>query len=146
MAPEVILGRGYSQTADIWSIGVCLYEFMAGPLPFGNDAAEDQLVIFKEILTGRLHFPEYVEDVSAMELMKRLLCRTPELRIGCSLRGMVEIREHSFFSDFSFDQLMGRALPPPLIPKPESYSQDSGEIDDDDDKLDSITFSWEENF
>lgn len=153
MAPEVILGRGYNQNADIWSIGVCLYEFMCGPLPFGNDAGEDQLVIFKEILTGRLHFPDYVEDVAAMELMKRLLCRTPELRIGCivysfklasqlfsrvdviclldmqtrantgSLRGFTEIKEHQFFSDFSYDQLMGRALDPPLIPEPESYSQ-----------------------
>ncbi len=51
MAPEVILGRGYNQTADIWSVGVCCYEFMCGPLPFGYDATEDQLHTFKEILT-----------------------------------------------------------------------------------------------
>ena len=42
----------YNHSVDIWSIGVCLYEFMCGPLPFGNYAGDDQLVIFKDILTG----------------------------------------------------------------------------------------------
>ena len=37
-----ITGKGYSLTADIWAFGVVLYEFICGPLPFGNDA-EDQL-------------------------------------------------------------------------------------------------------
>lgn len=45
------VGKGYTTTADIWSFGICLYEFMCGPLPFGNDA-EDQLEIFRDILTG----------------------------------------------------------------------------------------------
>ena len=44
-------GKGYTLTADTWAFGVCLYEFMCGPLPFGNDA-EDQLEIFRDILAG----------------------------------------------------------------------------------------------
>lgn len=46
-----ITGKGYGLTADIWTFGVVLYEFVCGPLPFGNDA-EDQLEIFRDILTG----------------------------------------------------------------------------------------------
>eukprot|EP01069_Polyplicarium_translucidae_P004690 Polyplicarium_translucidae@DN2636_c0_g1_i1.p1 len=124
MAPEVILGKGYNATADIWAFGVCLYEFMCGPLPFGNDA-EDQLEIFRAILTGKLTFPHYVNDPDATSLMKRLLCRLPEVRIGCSINGYKDIKEHAFFKDFSWDKLMGRSAHPPLSPKGETYAEDA---------------------
>jgi len=35
MAPEVISGKGYSTNIDLWSVGICLYEFMCGYVPFG---------------------------------------------------------------------------------------------------------------
>lgn len=37
MAPEVIVGRGYNVYSDLWSLGVCCYEFIFGVLPFAND-------------------------------------------------------------------------------------------------------------
>ena len=40
MAPEVILGEGYSFKVDFWSIGVCMYEFMCGGVPFGENYEE----------------------------------------------------------------------------------------------------------
>ncbi len=36
MAPEIISGKGYTYSADIWSLGVCLYEFMCGGVPFAE--------------------------------------------------------------------------------------------------------------
>lgn len=126
MAPEVILGKGYTATADIWAFGVCLYEFMCGPLPFGNDA-EDQLEIFRDILTGKLVFPHYVVDQDAINLMKRLLCRLPEVRIGCSINGYKDIKDHAFFRDFDWDKLLGRGITPPLVPQGEVYAEDTVE-------------------
>jgi serine/threonine protein kinase len=35
MAPEIMQARGYTYSADIWSIGIILYQFIYGKLPFG---------------------------------------------------------------------------------------------------------------
>ena len=40
MAPEVILGKGYSFSADYWSIAVMMYEFVCGKTPFGDGLEE----------------------------------------------------------------------------------------------------------
>ncbi len=40
MAPEVIIGKGYSFQVDFWSIGVMMYEFMCGKTPFGEGLEE----------------------------------------------------------------------------------------------------------
>ena len=35
MAPEVIEGKQYNELVDLWAVGVMLYEFINGTLPFG---------------------------------------------------------------------------------------------------------------
>ena len=49
MAPEVILGQGYSNSCDFWSLGVSIYEIFYGTVPFGKNNY-DILEIYKEIL------------------------------------------------------------------------------------------------
>jgi len=46
MAPETLAGKGYSFPVDLWSLGIVLYEFMGGFVPFGEDA-EDPLQIYQ---------------------------------------------------------------------------------------------------
>jgi len=49
IAPEILLGKGYSLSSDYWSVGVCMYEIQYGMYPFGNNAS-DVLDIYKDIL------------------------------------------------------------------------------------------------
>jgi len=69
MAPEIINGKGYSYHVDLWSIGICLYEFMCGYVPFGDDA-EDPYEIYQEIVSKTIVYPNYMKDKNAMKLIE----------------------------------------------------------------------------
>lgn len=49
IAPEILIGKGYSLTSDYWSMGICMYEIFYGSYPFGNSAT-DILEVYKDIL------------------------------------------------------------------------------------------------
>lgn len=49
MAPEVIMGEGYSFSVDYWSIGICIYEFLCGEVPFGEKSTEP-MEIYEEVI------------------------------------------------------------------------------------------------
>ena len=45
MSPEMIVGKGYSFEVDYWAIAICMYEFICGEVPFGDDL-EDTMEIY----------------------------------------------------------------------------------------------------
>lgn len=49
MAPEVILGEGYTFSYDFWSCAICMYEFVCGGVPFGENA-EDPMQVYLAII------------------------------------------------------------------------------------------------
>jgi len=51
MAPEIIQGKGYTMSVDLWSVGICLYEFMGGGVPFAEEAEDPY-----EIYEGKIFF------------------------------------------------------------------------------------------
>jgi len=57
MAPEVLEGH-YDSKCDIWSVGVILYVFMSGYLPFQGESRNE---VFYKIVNGKYHFnhPEF---------------------------------------------------------------------------------------
>jgi len=68
MAPEVISGKGYSFLVDLWSVGICLYEFMCGYVPFAEDA-DDPYEIYETIIKEEIKFPNYMKDAGAKQFM-----------------------------------------------------------------------------
>lgn len=113
LAPEVILGKGYTSAVDWWALGVMMHEFIVGPLPFGS-SSDDKVQLFKEILEAPLKISRGVSDDTAVSVLSGLLDRRPEFR--CGARGSKEIKEHVYFHGFLWNHLVTRSLPPPWRP------------------------------
>ncbi|CAK55705.1 unnamed protein product (macronuclear) [Paramecium tetraurelia] len=112
MAPEILTGKGYTYSVDLWSIGICLYEFMCGNVPYAEDA-DDPYEIYEEIQKKALAFPSVLKDRKAKKLIEQLLSKTPELRLGSSY---ASLKNNAFFERFDYDSLINRELKPPYLP------------------------------
>ena len=55
IAPEVIREDSYNRRVDYWSIGICIYEFLCGKIPFTSDV-KDLLKFIKLFKMIRLLF------------------------------------------------------------------------------------------
>ena len=80
MAPEQVLGEHVDQRADVYSLGVMLYELLTGRLPYeGENLAE----IMQQHLSAPLPDPrEIVPDLppALAEVVKRAMAKSPEER------------------------------------------------------------------
>lgn len=127
MAPEMILGKGHTTVADLWSLGICLYEFVIGNFPFASNCSNHG-AIFHEILRAELKFPQWFEKQPSaddiMSLIRGLLTRDPKKRLGAGHEGYAKLKKHAFFRDLCWERLLGRELVPPFVPKSETYAED----------------------
>eukprot|EP00418_Pyrodinium_bahamense_P079416 CAMPEP_0179068150 /NCGR_PEP_ID=MMETSP0796-20121207/29857_1 /TAXON_ID=73915 /ORGANISM="Pyrodinium bahamense, Strain pbaha01" /LENGTH=693 /DNA_ID=CAMNT_0020765203 /DNA_START=15 /DNA_END=2096 /DNA_ORIENTATION=- len=121
MAAEMVVGNGYGMQADIWALGVCLYEFMVGRLPFDGDKP---VAIFKQVASSEpVWVPEDLEPPAA-DMIRWLLRKDPSERPQTTAPGYKAVREHPFFRGFSFEALINRSVTPPMVPQGEQYSED----------------------
>lgn len=119
LAPEIILSSKHSFTADYWSLGCVIYEFLTGAPPFHM---ETEMETFAQILTGRFDI-DPLEDMSdeVIDLIKHLLQVDPEKRLG--FNGIKEIMDHPWFAGLDWDAIDD--LEPVFVPEPkDKYSVD----------------------
>ncbi|ORY97384.1 kinase-like domain-containing protein [Syncephalastrum racemosum] len=113
LAPEVIQSKGYGKPADYWSLGVLIYEMLAGYPPF-YDA--DQFKMYEKICKCKPKFPLHFES-SARHLLKRLLTTNLSKRLGNLRHGCRDVMNHRWFHSMDFDALSQRKVKPPYAPK-----------------------------
>lgn len=115
-APEMILMKGYGFAVDYWSLGVCMYEFLCGFVPFGEDS-EDPMDVYKLIIKNKVEFPEYMKDKAAKRLIRQFLSKTPEARTKGSF---YSVQSDAWFNGMDWDGILKRNVKAPFIPSQES--------------------------
>ncbi|KAJ7317325.1 hypothetical protein JRQ81_003487 [Phrynocephalus forsythii] len=103
IAPEVILRQGYGKPVDWWAMGIILYEFLVGCVPFFGDTPEE---LFGQVITDDILWPEGEEALpaDAQHLISCLLQTNPLLRLGAG--GAYEVKQHPFFKDLDWNGLL----------------------------------------
>ncbi|CAB1433396.1 unnamed protein product [Pleuronectes platessa] len=103
IAPEVILRQGYGKPVDWWAMGIILYEFLVGMVPFFGDTTEE---LFGQVITDDIVWPEGDEalPLDAQHLISSLLQTNPLVRLGTG--GTFEVKQHSFFTEVDWNSLL----------------------------------------
>ncbi len=111
MAPEIILGEGYSFQVDLWSIAICIFEFMCGGVPFG-ESAEEPMEIYLDIVNKQVEFPDFIRDTNFMNFILNMLNKNIVKRIT----KLSDIKAHPWFAGFNWDDLENLNVHPPYKP------------------------------
>uniref|UniRef100_A0A8C9VVY6 non-specific serine/threonine protein kinase n=1 Tax=Scleropages formosus TaxID=113540 RepID=A0A8C9VVY6_SCLFO len=120
IAPEVILRQGYGKPVDWWAMGIILYEFLVGCVPFFGDTPEE---LFGQVISDEINWPEG-EDApppDAQELITLLLRQNPLERLGTG--GAYEVKHHPFFHNLDWNGLLRQKAE--FIPQLESEDDTS---------------------
>jgi len=76
MAPEIVRHDYYDEKADVWSLGVLLYEMLHGHAPFRGIREQDTM---SKILESKIYFSEFISD-DARNLINAILDSEPKKR------------------------------------------------------------------
>lgn len=113
IAPEVILRQGYGKPVDWWSMGIILYQFIVGCVPFFGDTPEE---LFAHTVNDDIEWPDENEmeiQPEAKEIITMLLQQNPRNRLGCG--GANDVKEHPYFKDLDWTSLLRQKVE--FVPK-----------------------------
>ncbi|XP_037112538.1 serine/threonine-protein kinase N1b isoform X3 [Syngnathus acus] len=112
LAPEVLTDTSYTRAVDWWGLGVLVYEMLVGESPFPGDDEEE---VFDSIVNDEVRYPRFL-STEGIGIMRRLLRRNPERRLGSGEKDAEEVKKQPFFRDTDWDALLHRKVSPPFIP------------------------------
>ena len=111
IAPEVLIGKGYSYSCDYWSVGIITHELYYNYYPFGNDAT-DPMEVYREVLKKEDNLPMKGDPV-VNSFIRNLLKKKVSKRL-CSLDSA---KKHAFFTGFNWADIIDFKAVPPFVPK-----------------------------
>ncbi|CAG7835410.1 unnamed protein product [Allacma fusca] len=104
IAPEVILRQGYGKPVDWWAMGIILYEFNVGCVPFFGETPEE---LFAHTVNDDIEWPsddEYPVAVETKDIISALLQQNPRDRLGTA--GAQEVKDHPYFGGVDWNSLL----------------------------------------
>lgn len=141
MAPEILMRCGHGKAVDWWSLGALMFDMLTGGPPF---TAENRRKTIDKILKGRLTLPAYLSN-EARDLIKKLLKRHVDTRLGAGLSDAEEIKSHAFFKTTDWNLVYARQLEAPFKPNIEN-DEDTSLFDARFTKMTPVDSPCETNF
>lgn len=112
IAPEVITTKPYNKSVDWWSLGVLIYEMLAGYTPFYDSTP---MKTYEKILSGKIRFPSFFgQDV--IDLLSKLITADLTRRLGNLMNGPADIRNHPWFQEVVWEKLLAKDIETPYEP------------------------------
>ncbi|XP_076455221.1 serine/threonine-protein kinase N2-like isoform X2 [Babylonia areolata] len=112
LAPEVLTETSYTRAVDWWGLGVLIYEMLVGESPFPGDDEEE---VFDSIVNEEVRYPRFL-STEAIAIMRRLMRRNPQKRLGASERDAEDVKRQSFFRNVNWHDLLTKKVRPPFVP------------------------------
>lgn len=109
LAPEVILGQGYSKEVDWWSFGVVLYEMLTGH------------VLFQRKIQTQIDIQMYLKPIDLVKIdisqeAKDLVLLLLRLDSKKRLTNIKNIKSHLFFKDINWDDVFNKRITHAFVP------------------------------
>lgn len=103
VSPEVLKGRSCSTAADMWSLGVIIFQLYTGYTPFFD--ADSEYFTFQNIMECKYEVPDTV-PLEGKDLIEKLLILDPKERLCAK-----QVKNHEFFAEFNFETYKTQASP-----------------------------------
>ena len=119
MSPEVLSRRGCRFEADLWSMGILIYELCAGATPYANVRGNQEL--YEAVMNidkfGGVWCPAWFDE-ETIDLVRKLLKCNESERLGAGGGDSMEkYFKHSWFSSCNLREVLAGAIRPSLQPR-----------------------------
>jgi len=113
-APELIASTGHTSAVDWWTLGVLIFELIAGHPPFESGYP---MQIYAKVTKGigKVSFPSNFTEKNT-DLVKALLNNEPSQRLPVRPGGVKNIMGHKWFAEFDWEGMNNLTTPAPYKP------------------------------
>ena len=117
MSPEVLTHRGCRFEADLWALGILIYELCSGGTPFGADKGTRQ-ELYRKLMNHQnatMTFPTWF-DQDTCSIVKALLHENEGARLGAN-GAFTDVYAHPWFAPTSHVKVLKGLTLPRLQPR-----------------------------